>query len=129
MSRLPCLAYRPLVTPSTPPQASISPGLPAPPTMSSPVKITVGSRLISRSSASLMACLKLILRGMGGSSDGSVLNLQSVRDVDVGHEIPRGRQGRRLRRGDGLVDQPPHLAIDRFELLRSNDAGLRDAGG
>jgi hypothetical protein len=53
-----------LVTPSTPPQASRSPSAPAPPTMSSPITITDGSRAISWSSASLIACFMLILRAM-----------------------------------------------------------------
>jgi hypothetical protein len=47
--------YRPLVTPSTPPQASSSPGLPAPPALSSPMTTTEGSRAISCASASLIA--------------------------------------------------------------------------
>ena len=46
---------RPLVTPSTPPQASISPGAPAPPALSSPITITRGSRRISLAIASLIA--------------------------------------------------------------------------
>ena len=39
--------YSPLVTPSTPPQASMSPGEPSPPALSSPITITVESRSIS----------------------------------------------------------------------------------
>jgi hypothetical protein len=45
-----------LVTPSTPPQASSSPGAPAPPALSSPITITLSSRAISCASASLIAC-------------------------------------------------------------------------
>ena len=49
------LWYSPLVTPSTPPQASISPGLPIPPALSSPITMTDSSRSISCASASLIA--------------------------------------------------------------------------
>ena len=49
------LRYRPLVTPSTPPQASSSPGEPSPPALSSPITMTDGSRSISCASASLIA--------------------------------------------------------------------------
>ena len=47
--------YRPLVTPSTPPHASSSPGEPAPPALSSPMTITRSSRAISWAIASLIA--------------------------------------------------------------------------
>ena len=46
---------KPLVTPSTPPQASSSPGAPIPPELSSPITMTVGSRRISWAKASLIA--------------------------------------------------------------------------
>ena len=49
------LWYSPLVTPSTPPQASSSPGAPAPPALSSPITMTVSSRSISWASASFRA--------------------------------------------------------------------------
>ena len=58
------LAARPLVTPSTPPQASSSPGAPAPPTTSSPKTTTVGSRSSSCASASLTACWKVMFRAI-----------------------------------------------------------------
>ena len=47
--------YSPFVTPSTPPQASISPGDPSPPALSSPMTMTLSSRSISWASASLIA--------------------------------------------------------------------------
>ena len=57
--------FRPLVTPSTPPQASSSPlGAPAPPATSSPKSTTVGSASISCRIASLIACWYEIFRVM-----------------------------------------------------------------
>ena len=64
MMRSPCLTERPLVTPRGPPQASSSPGLPVPPEMSSPMQMTVGSRAISWSKASLTASFMLRLRAI-----------------------------------------------------------------
>src|SRR3990167_3292723 len=122
-SRSPCLAYRPLVTPSTPPQASRSPSPPAPPTMSSPIMITEGSRAISWSIASLMACFMLILRAMVWSPRGSVIH------VDIGQQV--GLRG--LRRALGLehraLDQAQHLVVDGLQLGRAEHAGRGDGGG
>jgi hypothetical protein len=52
---LPNSGISPLVTPSTPPQASSSPGAPIPPALSSPMTMTRSSRRISSRIASLMA--------------------------------------------------------------------------
>src|SRR4029450_13803491 len=97
----------PFVTPMTPPQASITPADPAPPTTSSPKTTTVGSRSISWASASLIACMNVIVRAIARSSVG---------DVDVG-----GGGGERalvacLRVSHGVLDQLRHLGVDRVEL-------------
>ena len=52
---------RPFVTPNAPPQASFSPVPPVPPHTSSPKTITFLSLDISRWSASLSACLKVLI--------------------------------------------------------------------
>jgi hypothetical protein len=58
------LWYSPLVTPSTPPQASSSPPAPCPPATSSPNSTTEGSRAISWSRASLIAFWNVIVRAI-----------------------------------------------------------------
>src|SRR6201981_3182262 len=99
------LWYSPLVTPSTPPQASSSPGAPMPPAMSSPMITTVSSRAISDAIASATACWYLILRAI------------SVPHVDVGEHVG----GRGIRRGvrlvDRLVHQPPRRLVDGGQLV------------
>src|SRR3712207_5428634 len=59
----------------TPPQASSSPGAPAPPALSSPNTTTVSSRSISCASASFIACINVILRATN-SSFGRTLGFQ-----------------------------------------------------
>src|SRR5215211_6526329 len=105
------LEYSPLVTPSTPPQASISPAAPCPPTLSSPNTTTVGSRLISWSRASLIAFMYVIVRATGEAPF-------SVRNVDVGEQV----RGVGLGRGLGVVDQPGHLLVHAAQLLGVDQA-------
>src|SRR5919201_1086173 len=102
----------------TPPQASITPAAPAPPTTSSPNTTIVGSRSISCASASLIACMNVILRAMAESSVG---------DVDVGCQLgQRGLRGR-LRLRNGVLDLLRDLGVDQAELVLAEDAGARDA--
>src|SRR5439155_23588495 len=108
----------PFVTPMTPPQASITPADPEPPTTSSPNTTTVGSRSISCASASLIACMNVLLRAMAQCSVG---------DVDVCEQLGQlGLRGR-LRLGDGVLDQLPDLGVDRVELVLAEDARARHA--
>src|ERR1043166_2879350 len=88
--------------------------------MSSPITITVGSRVISWSSASLIACFMLILRAMA---------LLLVRDVDVGGQV--GGRGLRsgLRLDDRALDEAEHVVVDGLQLAGGDDAGRRDRGG
>src|SRR5215213_3444200 len=109
------LEYSPLVTPSTPPQASISPAAPCPPTLSSPNTTTVGSRLISWSRASLIAFMYVIVRATG-EAPFSVLN------VDVGEQVRGVGLERGLGVGDRVVDQPGHLLVHAAQLLGVDQA-------
>src|SRR5919204_2444767 len=102
----------------TPPHASIIPAAPEPPMTSSPNTTTVGSRSISCASASLIACMNVILRAMGQPSVG---------DVDVGRQLAEGGLRGRLRLRDGVLDQLRHLAIDQVELVLAEDTGARHA--
>src|SRR5919201_5151808 len=102
----------------TPPQASIAPAAPAPPTTSSPNTTTVGSRSISCPSASPIACMNVILRAMARPSVGN---------VDVGGQLGRRGLRGRLRLRDGVVDQLRDLGVDPVELVLAKDAGTRHA--
>ena len=97
---------RPLVTPNGPPHASSSPGAPAPPHMSSPITITVGSRRISSNKASLSAC----------RNDFWLMESPLVGDVDVGQDRLWDRPRRRLGLRHRLVDKRIDLGIDGVEL-------------
>src|SRR5687768_2996330 len=83
--------------------------------------MTVGSRCISWSSASLRACLMLILRAMSSSQS-------LICDVDVGQQLGGRGQRRRLRLDHRLLDQVQHLPIDLVELRLRYDAGLFHPG-
>src|SRR5215467_9020459 len=109
------LWYSPFVTPSTPPQASISPGDPSPPALSSPMTMTLSSRSISCASASLIASRKVMVRG--------IASLRSVADVDIGEQVCLRWQGCGLRLGDGLVDHRPDLGVDGVEVGLPEFAG------
>src|ERR687888_746761 len=102
----------PFVTPMTPPQASITPAAPEPPTTSSPNTTTVGSRSISCASASLIACMNVILRAMAQPSVG---------DVDVGGQLGQRGLRRLLRLRDGVLDQLRDLGVDPVEVVLAQD--------
>src|SRR5438128_947240 len=102
----------------TPPQASITPAAPEPPTTSSPNTTTVGSRSISCASPSLIACMNVILRAMAQSS---------VRDVDVGDQLGRRGLRGRPRICDGVLDQLRDLGVDQVELALAEHACARHA--
>src|SRR5436309_3461946 len=110
--------YRPLVTPSTPPHASSSPGASMPPATSSPITTTVGSRSISRASASLMACWYVMFRAIVAPLVGH---------VDVGLDLGGRRVGPVLGLRDGLVDEPADVLVDALEVLGVEDPGVGDA--
>src|SRR6187200_1587453 len=102
----------------TPPQASMTPADPAPPTTSSPKITTVGSRSISCASASLIACMNVIVRAIPGSSVGN---------VDVCRQLTQLGLRRRLRFGDGVVDELRDVGVDRVQLVLGEDPGARHA--
>src|SRR3954468_7402756 len=104
--------------PSTPPQASSSPGAPEPPTTSSPKTTTVSSRSISCASASLIACWKVMVLAMMSPLVG---------DVDVGEHVGGHRVRRRLGLGHGLLDQRSDRRVDRRELGLLDQARVRHA--
>src|SRR5215207_10155429 len=123
------LGYSPLVTPRTPPQASISPPAPWPPATSSPKRTTEGSRAISWSSASLIACWNVIVRAMGTPLAVAAAVGGSVRDVDVAEQVGRLRVGGRLGLGHGVVDQGLHLLVDAAKVGLVNQVGAGDPAG
>src|SRR5262245_37308820 len=110
------LWYSPFVTPSTPPQASISPGDPSPPALSSPMTMTLSSRSISWARASLIASRTVVVRAMA--------SLRSVADVDVGEQICLGRRRGGLCLRDGPVDHGCDLGIDGVEVGPGELTGL-----
>jgi hypothetical protein len=82
----------------------------------------LGSRAISWSSASLIACFMLILRAMVGVS--------SVFDVDVGQQVGLRRQRRGLGLGDGASSISPSTSWSMASARRpSSTPALGDAGG
>src|SRR5512132_1748470 len=93
---------RPLVTPSTPPQASScsNPGTVAPPATSSPIRMTSGSRAISTASASLTASRKVSVR-VATDMAASL----PVGDVDVVQGVLGSRLRALLGERDRLVDR------------------------
>src|SRR5262249_51140719 len=115
------LWYSPFVTPSTPPQASISPGDPSPPALSSPMTMTLSSRSISSASPPLIAPREGMVRAMAG--------LLSVADVDVGEQIGLGRLRGRLRLVDRPVDRGCDLGVGGVEVGLGELAGLGHPGG
>src|SRR5262245_39313829 len=96
-----------------------------PPTMSSPMTMTVGASRIAWSIVALIDFLMLLLRAMSSSQSGIS---SSVCDVDVGQQLSRRRQRRRLRLDHRLLDQIQDLPVDLLELRLRDDAGLLDPG-
>src|SRR5262249_1262054 len=97
--------------------------------MSSPIRITLASRAISWSRASLIACFTLIFRAMVSSFRVDPACFSSVGHVDVGEEVGgRGRRGC-LRFLNGAVDQLASLPVDRVELGLAQDTRAHHLGG
>src|SRR6266508_268043 len=112
---------RPLVTPSTPPQASScsNPGTVAPPGTSSPISTTSGSRSISTASASLTASRKVSVRV---ATD--MLTSLSVGDVDVVERVIWLGLGAALGERDRLVDRGLGGHVKLLDLLGGQQAPL-----
>src|SRR6266540_6028566 len=113
---------RPLVTPSTPPQASScsNPGTVAPPATSSPMSTTSGSRSISTASASLTASRKVSVRV---ATDMATPPLP-VGDVDVGERVLGLGLGAALGERDRLVDRGLGGRVALLDLLGGQQAAL-----
>src|SRR6266540_2461052 len=112
---------RPLVTPSTPPQASScsNPGTVAPPATSSPISTTSGSRSISTASASLTASRKVSVRV---ATD--MLTSLPVGDVDVVERVLWLGLGAALGERDRLVDRGLGGHVKLLDLLGGQQAPL-----
>src|SRR5215216_5145830 len=100
----------------------------APPAMSSPRRMTVGSSRMAICNASLMACWYVIVRVAVSATISASLPVVSrffsIRDVDVGQSLFRlGKRGG-LGGGPGVIELLRHSRVDCIELVLAGDAAI-----
>src|SRR5215208_6084269 len=100
----------------------------APPAMSSPRRMTVGSSRMAICNASLMACWYVIVRvAVSATMNASlpvVSRFFSIRDVDVGQSLFRLGKRCGLGGGPGVIELLRHSRVNCIELVFTGDATI-----